>query len=376
MLRRLAQRLGPLRQDDGLENFDFPGTAELLSLSPQRPDLVHCHNLHGGYFDLRYLPKLSRTVPTFLTLHDAWLLSGHCAHSFACERWRTGCGHCPDLSIPPAMPADRTAENWARKAKIYRRSRLLVAAPSKWLMSKIEGSMLLPGIVESRVIPNGIDLRVFDAREDRGAARQALGIKPDAFVLVFAANGIRENVWKDIDTLRTALGVASNRLGGAAPKLHLLALGENAPAERLGSAMVEFVSYVSDPLSLARYYRAADLYVHAARADTFPNTVLEALACGTPVVATAVGGIPEQVRSLSLPGADAGVGHYDETTATGVLTPAADGESMAAAIEHLARNEVLLASLRKNARRDAERRFDLDRQVDEYIEWYRAQLER
>jgi hypothetical protein len=53
-----------------------------------------------------------------LTLHDAWLLSGHCAHSFDCQRWKTGCGECPDLDVYPASPRDATACNWRRKREI------------------------------------------------------------------------------------------------------------------------------------------------------------------------------------------------------------------------------------------------------------------
>jgi glycosyltransferase involved in cell wall biosynthesis len=94
------------------------------------------------------------------------------------------------------------------------------------------------------------------------------------------------------------------RLSGSLPNrrsqrpLVFVALGEDAPAERIGAAEIRFVPYQKDPAVVARYYQAADIYIHSARADTFPNTVLEALACGTPVVATAVGGIPEQVKSL------------------------------------------------------------------------------
>jgi glycosyltransferase involved in cell wall biosynthesis len=358
---RLARRLKRLWKKEGLEDFDFPRSRRLLALAPEPPDIVHCHNLHGGYFDLRYLARLSRRVPTFLTLHDAWLLSGHCAHSFECERWRTGCGSCPDLTIPPAIPVDRTAENWARKAALYRESRLMVATPSHWLMQKVEASMLVPGIVEAKVIPNGVDLATFNAREDRASARRALGLEPDSLVLVFAAHGIRQNVWKDFRTLRAALGAAAERLRKGM-RLHCLALGEDAPPERIGAAEVTFVPYVAEPPMLARYFRAADMYVHAARVDTFPTTVLEALACGTPVVATAVGGIPEQVRSLDT--ADA--------SATGMLTPPGDPQGMADAIVRLALDKDLLDKMGRSARRDAERRFDMRRQTDEYLAWYRA----
>src|SRR5215467_9135099 len=69
----------------GVENFRFPGTWHILDSSPQAPDILHCHNLHGNYFDLRVLPWLSNRVPTVLTRDDAWLLSGHCVHSMDCE---------------------------------------------------------------------------------------------------------------------------------------------------------------------------------------------------------------------------------------------------------------------------------------------------
>ncbi len=168
----------------GHEDFEFPRSGRLLQLPPARPDIIHCHNLHGGYFDLRALSRLSRQVPVVLTLHDAWLLGGHCAHSFGCERWKTGCGNCPDLGIYPALRRDGTAYNWRRKKYIYARSRLYVTTPSQWLMRKVEQSNLTAGIVKARVIANGVDLSVFRPGNKR-AARAFLGIPPDARVLLF-----------------------------------------------------------------------------------------------------------------------------------------------------------------------------------------------
>src|SRR5215510_6516066 len=126
----------------GVEDFHFPGTRSLLQMTPRMPDIVHLHNLHGGYFDLRVLPWLSRQLPVVVTLHDAWLLTGHCAHSFDCERWKSGCGQCPDLDIYPAIARDGTAHNWRRKREIYRNSRLYVGTPSRWLMQRVEQSIM------------------------------------------------------------------------------------------------------------------------------------------------------------------------------------------------------------------------------------------
>jgi glycosyltransferase involved in cell wall biosynthesis len=335
----------------GVEDFHYPGTASLLDLVPHRADVVHAHNLHGEYFDLRYLPWISQRVPVVLTLHDAWLLSGHCAHSFECERWKTGCGECPDLTIYPAIRRDATAHNWERKRDVYAKSRFYVATPSQWLMEKVEQSMLAPAVVDARVIPNGVDLSVFQPA-DRQAGREAMGIPSDARVLLFTANVIRRNIWKDYETMRAAIALVAERLERGA--VLFIALGEDAPTERIGSGEVRFVAYLKDPEAVASYYQAADVYVHAAHADTFPNTVLEALACGTPVVATSVGGIPEQI----------------EEGVTGFLTPPGDARAMTARIVQLLSDNALRERFAAAAADSARRRFDLTSQVDSYLAWY------
>ena len=384
---KVGQLVGrPVRRlnfERGREDFDFPGTFRLLDLLPRRPDIVHAHNLHGGYFDLRALPALSRRVPFVLTLHDAWLLAGHCAHSFDCRRWKTGCGRCPDLTIPPAIKRDATSFNWARKKRIYAESSLHVAAPSRWLMGKVQQSILAPAICEARVIPHGVDLDVFQPAE-KSSARETLHLPVRSRIVLLAANGIRTNPWKDFATLREALVRLEGRFRER--PLLVLALGERAPDERLPAGTIRFVPPQVDPRNVARYYQAADLYVHAARADTFPNTVLESLACGTPVLASAVGGIVEQVKSLSVkslgfPKSQGfGRNHQDWETwpayppgqATGVLVPAGDAKRLAGALEWLlgAEQFATLSCLSENAARDARRRFDRRRMVDDYLSWY------
>ncbi|BFU93662.1 MAG: Glycosyl transferase group 1 [Nitrospira sp.] len=354
----------------GMEEFDFPGTRQLLSLPPRRPDIVHCHNLHGNYFDLRVLPSLSHEVPVIVNLRDAWLLSGHCAHSFDCDRWKTGCGRCPDLSIYPTIERDATAFNWRRKRDIFAKSRLYVTAPSHWLMRRVEESILAPAIVKARVIPNGVDFSIFHPA-DRQGVRTALGIPQDAKVLLFTANGIRRNIWKDYATMKAAVATVAQSMHGC--DLIFIALGEEGPPERIGLAEVRFVPYQKDRHAVARYFQAADLYVHAARAEVCPLTVIEALSCGTAVVATGIGGIPEQVKGLELSQFslwNSGLNQYGTTEATGVLVPGGDAQAMAAGIERLLRDEALRRRLGENAALDAAKRFNLQGQVDGFLSWY------
>ena len=138
-----------------------------------------------------------------------------------------------------------------------------------------------------------------------------------------------------------------------------LALGQDGKGEGIGPAEVRFVPYQMDPAAVACYYQAADVYVHAARADTFPNTVLEALACGKPVVATAVGGIPEQI----------------EDGRTGFLVPAGNAKALAERLTHLLSDNDLTQRMGRSAAEAARRQFDLQRQAEAYLGWYKELME-
>lgn len=334
----------------GMENFRFPGSRQLLQLPPQFPDLIHAHNLHGDYFDLRYLAPLSKKMPVFLTLHDAWLLSGNCAHSFECERWKFGCGQCPDISINPGLSVDSTDLNWARKRQIFKESALYVATPCQWLMDKVRQSILWDGVIEARVIPNGVSTQEFFPI-DKNVARHLLGLPENERILLFAANGIKTNIFKDFQTLRQALRRLSQLID---VPIRVIALGDEGDDEYYGSIRMQYVPHTLEKNIIRSYYQSADIYLHPARAETFPNTILEAMACGTPVIATAVGGIPEQIQD----------------GLTGILVPKGDPEEFAFAIKNLLGSPNLLKQMGIQANLHVKNNFTLERQLQIYISWF------
>lgn len=349
---------GWLKQRDrarGREDFRFPFSRRVLELTGSKPDVVHCHNLHGGFFDLRILPWLCRQIPVFLTLHDCWLMTGHCAYPFECARWQTGCGACPHLETPPALAYDGTRENWQRKAKLYARCQLHVSTGSDWLLRRAEQSMLAPALAAARTIPYGVDLNVFRPGS-RAAARRQLGIPADVYVLVFVANRARSNPFKDYATLHAAL---CRLAGGVADSdVHFYVIGEEAAIERHGRLHIHHVAYEKAPAQIARYYQAADLYAHAARDEVLGIVLTEAMACGTPVVATRVGGIPEAFVD--------GV--------HGMLVPPADPVCMAEAVARLLRDPALRQHMGQEAAAYARQRYDQETMIRSYQDWYAESL--
>lgn len=344
-----GQPLRSARRLYGLEDFDFPGTASAVRAAGSA-DLVHAHNLHGGYFDLRQLAALAGSAPLLLTLHDAWLLSGHCGHSMACERWRIGCGGCPDLTIYPAVRRDATAVNFRRKQGIYGRTGgFRVATPSRWLLDRVADSMLAEHVLESRVVHNGVDTSVFAVR-DPAPARARLGVSTNAHVLLAVGSVLRTNPFKDF----TVLDAALRRLADdpATPPTLVLLLGDAHPDVTVGRVTMRFVAGTAELAEVARLYDAADVFVHAARVDTFPTVILEALASGVPVVGSAVGGVPEQIRED-----------------TGVLVAPGDPAALARALGDLLADRDRRGLLGAAAAQDARERFDARVQTAAYVAW-------
>jgi glycosyltransferase involved in cell wall biosynthesis len=233
-----------------------------------------------------------------------------------------------------------------------RRSRLGITAPSAWLLGLAKESGIVGPKSDARVIPNGVDTDVFFTGDTR-AARMELGLPLDATIVVFAARALTTNEYKAFPVLEEALERVAGRFSGGR-KLLFLGLGESAASRTVGEAELRFVPFMHDPAQMARYYRAADMYVHPARAENLPLTVIEAMACGAPVVATSVGGVPELVVEGE----------------TGLLTPLDDATALAEAIRILADDPQRRAAFSAAGAARARERFSLEGQVDATLAWY------
>jgi glycosyltransferase involved in cell wall biosynthesis len=245
---------------------------------------------------------------------------------------------------------DASAKNWQLKRDIVKRSRLGLVSPSRWLLEMIESTLPLGEDLRARVIPNGVDTSVFHPG-DKGSARQALNLPPDATILLATAELLNDNPFKDFRTLREAMrAVAADRSG----RLVLVALGEGRAIEPIPGVEAIGVPFIADPKRVALHYQAADVYVHAARAENLPLTIIEAMACGVAVVATDVGGIPELVVDGE----------------TGYLVSAGDVIALARSITSLLDEPFRRDQFGSAGAERARNRFSLRQQADAYLGLY------
>ena len=256
-------------------------------------DVIQVFNTHGGYFSHLSLIPLSQHRTVVWRLSDMWAMTGHCAYSYECERWETGCGSCPHLEEYPRLRMDTSALLWRVKDWIYERARLTIVAPSTWMASLVRRSPLLSRF-PVYVIPNGLDTETFRP-VPKPLARERLGLGPQERVVLFSAASLLDHR-KGGAILREAINRAATEGGDP---VTLLVMGRHGAAWQADSPFQTVnLGYVESDEALATAYSAADVFVLPALAENLPNSVLESMACGTPVLSFDVGGIAEAVRHM------------------------------------------------------------------------------
>lgn len=339
-----------LERQYGLQYLYSPGFRQLEKIFPKDVDVIHFHSLHGaeGYADIGALPRLSLKKPAVMMMHDMWMLTGHCGFPTGCDKWLTGCGSCPDLSLYPAIPKDGTRINWLRKRKVLSRSRLSLVATSNWLTEQFRQSPFVKGRA-LYTIPNSVDTTIFQPGRANDA-RARLGISEKGFVALLMANQL-SNRWKGIPDAIEAL----NRLND--PQVTAVLVGQDCKraAEKLRIPSIVF-PHMKERNKIADVYRASDVLVMPSLEEVFGMVAAESMACGTPVIAYATGGLPEVL------GDNEG----------GILVARGDIAGLADAIMKMIDNEKTREELAEKAAERALRLFSLRSQAEHFITLYRS----
>jgi glycosyltransferase involved in cell wall biosynthesis len=327
------------RCDQGLELW-----AQLRDI-----DIVNLHWVSGMLDYRTFFSSAPEHISIVWTLHDMNPFTGGCHYEDGCARYLAQCGACPQLGA--TNPGDLSHQVWRRKRRSFQQLRdgqLHVVTPSRWLAEAARASSLF-ATVPTTVIPYGLDTADFAPR-DKLFSRDLLSIPADAAVVLFAADSVN-NRRKGVQYLIDALN------GLQLDNLFLLSVG-GGQLPIASSVPYLHLGKINNDLMLSVVYSAADLFVIPSVQDNLPNTVLESMACGTPVVGFDVGGIPDMVR----PGV------------TGLLSPVGDVNALREAIASLLQDPMKRAELSANCRQTVLNEYTLEIQACNYLKLYQSLL--
>ena len=260
----------------------------IAQIKQLNPDVVNLHWVNNGYLQIESLAALAK--PIVWTLHDMWAFTGGCHYNQECDRYTQSCGACPQLSSN--RQTDLSRQIWERKHKAWQKLNLTIVTPSQWLADCARKSSLL-NHCRIECIPNGIDTNVYRPI-NRYVARDILQLPQDKFLILSGSLGGTSDTRKGFHLLKPALQALGR--SGWHDRLELVVFGSNKPDNPPDLGLkTHYLGNFSDDCSLALLYSAADVFIAPSVQDNLPNTVMEAIACGTPCVAFKIGGIPDMI---------------------------------------------------------------------------------
>ncbi|WP_395020396.1 glycosyltransferase family 4 protein [Dongia sp.] len=286
------------------------GLARWLNASDA--DLVNLHWVAAATLSIGEIAAIRK--PIVWTMHDMWPFSGAEHYEDIAGRPRANDGYTPASRAATDSGPDLDAWVFRRKRRAWGGKTFHLASPSRWLAERAKASLLFSRM-PCRVISNGIDLDLYKPL-DRREARRALNLPQDKRLVLFGAMASTTDRRKGFHLLVPALQALA-RDPDCGPRTELLVFGARAPKEPIDLGLpVHYLGQFGDDLAMALIYSAADVFVAPSLQDNLPNTLVEALACGTPCVAFEIGGMPDLVRDESC----------------GALAPAGDVDALARAI--------------------------------------------
>jgi len=299
------------------------------------PDVINLHNV-GSILSHDAITSLGYRYPVVWTMHDFFPLKPYC------YRFMTRSGEMAETTVVKLL------DSKAREKLLLSSSNIQFVTPSKWMRDSLLADVA--GEKEIHVIPNGLFRDEFFP-EDTAKSRERLGIPKNGFYLLFVASRL-EYERKNIQVLLDALELVKD------PSIHVLALGSVSAEFKGRYPLVRWFDSVFDLDRIRAFYSAADVFVITSLVENFPNTILESLFCGTPVVGTNTGGIPELVVSDT----------------TGWLFNPLDPEGLAEILMRVRRRRELLWKVAESCVGWVQARWNIEEQRDRYLQLFKATL--
>jgi glycosyltransferase involved in cell wall biosynthesis len=300
-------------------------------------DVIHFHWMSHLLDYNSFFQKVKR--PIVWTLHDMNPFTGGCHYSSGCIGFEKYCSLCPQLSgTINDNHADEMLQLKERSFSNISDKQMIVVTPSRWLMELSKKSRLFSRF-EHVTIHNGLNTNVFKVK-NRKEIRAKFGLSDTQFVVLFVASSVKDK--------RKGFFLLEKTLQKLGSDFTLLCVGKVENKE-LG---IRYFDSIDDENILSDLYNAADIFVLPSLEDNLPNTMIEALSCGTPIVGFNIGGIGEVVRY--------GMDGYlsDDVSENGLLSKI-----------NLIR-ETISTFIRQEISHFAHNRFDQVKQAQKYIDLY------
>ena len=238
------------------------------------PDLLWLHNIHGYYLNIDLLFQWIKSRPGMRvkwTLHDCWSFTGHCSYfeMAGCDKWKTGCHHCPQLKAYPAsLLMDGSEFNYRRKKQLFTGVKdMTLIVPSYWLESRVKESFLKEYPVE--VVYNTVDRNIFQPTPSDFREKHRMENKK---ILLGVAS-----TWEARKGLEDFVALA----GMLDSSYQIVLVGVTEKQARQLPEQILCIPRTNNQQELAQIYTAADLMVNPSREEAFGMIILEAHRCGT-----------------------------------------------------------------------------------------------
>lgn len=293
-------------------------------------DLIHLHWINNGFLSIKDISIINK--PIIWTLHDMWSFNGG----------KHYCGDNKNSVLNEYL--------LKQKIKLWKNLNLTIVCPSKWLAKEAKKSKLFKN-KNIFVIPNGINLKFFK-NKGLSKSRKKFNFSLDKNLVLFGAVNSVNDLRKGFDLLEKSL----EELSRNETNLELVVFGTDIGPKQLYGYKINYLGNLNEN-EIVSAYSACDCFVAPSREDNLPNTVMESLACSTPVVAFNIGGIPDMV----------------EHKKNGYLAKPFDVKDLANGINWVIKNNKN-KKLSKNARKKVIKDFNSSKISKEYIKLYKEVL--